>query len=172
VVDGPHTAGLEVTNVIGGIIVGFGIGLAAYGLGRLFLGASSRKRPSKLSHSAESIHPKSAFVEGAADEPPAEGARTEEIAGDAAPTSEVAPGLQLQADDETAEDESAAAVTDLDAPPGAKNWYLIRTVKGYLRACRCRAATPSTVAGPFATGTAANKAKQRYASLTPQSPRT
>jgi hypothetical protein len=157
--------------VTGSIIVGFGIGLAAYSVGRLFSGAPSQARRSKSTDSAESIQPAVTLSEGAAIEPPAEAALVEDVSAPAAPISEEAPVLELQAEDETAEDESDADVAGVDTSSGAKSWYLIRTAKGYLRACRCRAATSTTVAGPFATRPAANKAKQRFASLTPQSPR-
>ena len=41
-------------------------------------------------------------------------------------------------------------------------WFLIRTSKGTLKACRCASWTPHTVAGPFESKVAASQAKKKY----------
>jgi hypothetical protein len=57
---------------------------------------------------------------------------------------------------------SASEIPDSIDAVEFKSWYVIRTSKGLLRTCRCSSQTSHTIAGPFATKSAARQAKEQY----------
>jgi hypothetical protein len=168
--------------MIQGIVLGFGIGLAAYGCARLLFGAEPTESASALGQSRESVEsfehavpmvPVEPIGENLSlTEPPVEASRSEpeEEPPVQAPEESVEPELASRSEEEPPPQRQQEVVEpDLASLSAAvpenpvtepKSWYLIATSKGLLRACKCSSWTAHTVAGPFATKKEAQQAKQ------------
>ena len=161
-VNGPTTRISEVQSCYPGILLGFGLGLAAYGCWRLLLGKSSES-PATLSEPQDVLHAHEVAQAVVLVEP------AEESLSLAEHTVEVSreepeedPALPEQEKSLEPSLDSALETAEEDQVPESKSWYLIATSKGLLRACKCSAPTSHTVAGPFDTKRAAQLAKQQY----------
>jgi hypothetical protein len=136
----------------------------------LFGRPSHRSGPSISGDSQESIERAGVVAEGSTSEPADQlsvGPLIEEEveAGDYEQDAQ----QDLQEDESEPEIGSSSTTTVSEELPHARNWFLIRTSKGTLRACRCNAGTPSVVAGPFESKEAANRAKLRFTESVVQS---
>jgi len=156
--------------VIPGIVVGLGIGLAAYGSIKFLFGRLSREKLRAPSDAEEPTHAAPVLEDSPVLFPP------EEEAGWLSSESSASAEAQEQtvgADRlEDVHEPEKAPPSPAKAPKKlaqAKTWYLIRTSKGTLRACRC-SKSEHTVAGPFESKLEARKAKEQFSTLTVQTP--
>lgn len=168
--------------MIQGILLGFGIGLAAYGCSRLLFGVLWSKDEPEVEESQVVLN-RSEIVEPVAPVEPVreEPVRTEPVqTPDAAETSLPEPeeaSAPVPVDIPVAVEEALPEVSEEPPAPhldsgaeaatenqegDAKSWYLIATNKGKLRALKCSSWTAHAVAGPFATKKEAQQAKQQH----------
>lgn len=156
--------------MVGSIILGFGIGLATRGCMRLFFDGLAPNRLSRSSDSGESLRPQHALGGPPAFVPSDEGSANQGLAGHICRSDDEPDCFESKAEEFAQQKDSTADIELPDESPASKNWYLIRTSRGLLRICRCRAGTSSTVAGPFVTKQAASTYKKRYSSAGVLSP--
>ena len=149
--------------MIPGIVLGFGIGLAAYGCSKLLFGMTSSEHVPEVSESRAFLNRselvETAFPTEAASEGPVHTNRTRDIA--FSELGEDAPLVREETPEQ--HDDIALAATSDNRETDVKSWYVIATSKGKLRACKCSSWTAHTVAGPFATKKEAQQAKPEHA---------
>jgi hypothetical protein len=158
--------------MIPGIVLGFGIGLAAYGCSRLLFGAlwSGHEpdvqelqvpqvffQPSELAEPVVAAEPVQENLTHAHDAAEAPLTVPEEAF---PPVQEELP--EVQGESPAPYLDSGSETTVANEETEIKSWYLIATSKGKLRACKCSSWTAHTVAGPFATKKEAQQAKQQH----------
>lgn len=146
--------------MIPGIVLGFGIGLAAYGCSKLLIGMISSEPVPDVSESRAFVDRselvETSFPTEAVPEGPMQAQEIVEVAlPEPQETVSDLPEETPEQHDEAAHG-TAAANQDTDG----KSWYVIATSKGKLRAIKCSSWTAHTVAGPFATKKEAQQAKQ------------
>jgi hypothetical protein len=150
--------------MIQGIALGVGIGLAALGGWKFLLGRIYKEEsPTSIDSEESTRHEKTPKTEVAI-------ASAEEHSLNLASDIEAFCKEHEEAGiseltENNIEDEDVAFAAGMPIPSDAvesKSWYVIRTSKGLLRTCRCSSRTSHTIAGPFATKSAARQAKEQY----------
>ena len=158
--------------MIPALFFGFGIGLAAYASVKFWFWEPAPRKRSRLSLPKESIQQPQALLESPSHDqaakasscPPTDnGAHSEAY--------EEIGGFECSQDESDRETVGPSLTTESAEKDESNAWFLIRTSKGTLKACRCASWTPHTVAGPFESKLAAGQAKKKYSARTSQSPR-
>jgi hypothetical protein len=145
--------------MIQGILIGLGAGLALYSVvswvaGHLICGKSSNHIEADGKESTQIVVSPRADLGSKAEKPAP--VSKEKPSVDQGLESAVAPGAPApELPNRSVEQPADEAQTD-------KQWFLVRSNKGYLRVAFLRAKTPKAVAGPFATKGAALQAKGLY----------
>ncbi len=158
--------------MISGLFFGLGIGMAAYASAKFWFWEPVPRKRSRLSLPKESFQQTRAIQETPSHDQTAEASSCPPTdSGAHSEAHEEIGGPECGQDEPDLETVGRGLTTESAEEDESDAWFLIRTSKGTLKACRCASWTPHTVAGPFESKVAASQAKKKYGAPAAQSQR-